>query len=371
MQHPPADLDDLAGLLSERDELDGRDSATGRVVPAEQSLHLGDAVAVQVDDGLVVEEELPLRQGGAQLDADGPPGEDGLVQRGIEDEDGVRLSAGLGLVHRGIGSPEQLIGVDLVARRLGDADAGVNRDPPVAQGDRPADGGRDTLAGAPRALRPPALLQDDRELVAAEPSCGVAAPHRPGQARADLPEHGVAGRVAHGVVDRLELVKVQAEDRERPVVPAVAGGGVGQPVAEQGPVGQAGERVVKRLVGQLVGQLRLGGNVADVGHQPGDVRIPAQVGEGHPPCAARWAWRPAPPAAGVRRSAGRAGEGGRPGVGRVSVRNLDGDGHRGTRRGRSPLPGRLQSGPTRRVEAGEQLGVAVVPVRAEHRRRRR
>jgi len=57
--------------------------------------------------------------------------------------------------------------------------------------------------------------------------------------------------VAEAVVDRLEVVEVDEEDADAAATPGRAGDRVGDAVAEEGAVGEAGERVVERLVGQL------------------------------------------------------------------------------------------------------------------------
>ena len=54
--------------------------------------------------------------------------------------------------------------------------------------------------------------QHDAELVAAEPEHHVVAPRGPRQSRSDLPQQLVAGGVAEGVVDLLEVVEVDEEE---------------------------------------------------------------------------------------------------------------------------------------------------------------
>jgi len=51
------------------------------------------------------------------------------------------------------------------------------------------------------------------------------------------------------------------------------GQGVGEPVVEQGPVRQPGQRVVERLVGQLLLECFAVADVAAVEHHPGDVGV--------------------------------------------------------------------------------------------------
>ena len=96
------------------------------------------------------------------------------------------------------------------------------------------------------------VLEQDRELVAAEPRHGVAHAQRGAQARRDRLQHPVAGGVAERVVDRLEVVEVQEQHGERPAVVASAAERVFDAIAEQRPVREVGDRVVERLVGQLL-----------------------------------------------------------------------------------------------------------------------
>ena len=97
------------------------------------------------------------------------------------------------------------------------------------------------------------VLEEDGELVAAEPRRRVARAQAPSQPIGDRAEQLVAGTVAEAVVHELEVVEVDEGDgRDRRVGPADAGQRVLDPVEEQRPVRQPGERVVERLVAQLV-----------------------------------------------------------------------------------------------------------------------
>ena len=81
----------------------------------------------------------------------------------------------------------------------------------------------------------------------------------------------VARPVAHRVVDELEVVEVDEEDAHDPR-PSSAGECPLDPVPEQHPVREPGERVVERPVGELVLQLPLLGDVAHGQHDPADGR---------------------------------------------------------------------------------------------------
>ena len=87
------------------------------------------------------------------------------------------------------------------------------------------------------------VLADDGELVAAEARHGVARPHGHHEPVAHLAQQLVADRVPELVVDRLEVVEVAVDDRDRPVVPAGAVHRLREPVVEQQPVREPGQRV--------------------------------------------------------------------------------------------------------------------------------
>ena len=155
-------------------------------------------------------------------------------------------AARLGAVHRGVGLAQHL------RRRLGlaphgDADRGRAED--LAGGDREGllpDLG-DALGDLERLLVGLDLGQHD-ELVAAQARHGVGGAHDLGQARADLDQQLVAGLVAERVVDRLEAVDVEQQHGHAEAEARGAAEGVLDAVEEQRAVGQAGERVVQRLV---------------------------------------------------------------------------------------------------------------------------
>ena len=97
---------------------------------------------------------------------------------------------------------------------------------------------------------------EDRELVAAEPGHGVAlADHRP-EPRGDQPEQLVTHVVPEGVVDLLEVVEVQQQQRD--LLPVAGQVRVPAPAQhQQGPVGQSGQGVVHGL--DVAGGGRAGG----------------------------------------------------------------------------------------------------------------
>ena len=97
-------------------------------------------------------------------------------------------------------------------------------------------------------------FDEDHELVAAEAPDGVAVPQDGREARGHRAQEFVAGLVAKGVVGVLEAVEVYEERGCGNAVAAGAGQHVVDPIEDQRTVGQAGQRVVQRLVADLVEQ---------------------------------------------------------------------------------------------------------------------
>ena len=100
---------------------------------------------------------------------------------------------------------------------------------------------------------------------------GLAQPSR------DTDQQLVAPVVAELVVDPLEAVEVDEQDRDRVVLAGREG--VGHVLLELGAVGQLGERVVQRLVGQLVVQGGQLGDVMHAHHQPAHAGVGALVAD--------------------------------------------------------------------------------------------
>ena len=185
------------------------------VLPAQQRLDALDPLAVQGELRLVVQEQLVVGlQRAAQVAEHGQPGGRGDVLLGLED-DGAGLEL-LGRVHRDVG-------VARAAPRLSVPCHGESAMPMLASTSRAtpstSKGSVQRLAQplgdrARASATPSTRRQQDGELVAAQPGDGVAvAQHRP-QPRADLAEQLVAVGVPEGVVDLLEAVEVDEQQRD-------------------------------------------------------------------------------------------------------------------------------------------------------------
>ena len=117
----------------------------------------------------------------------------------------------------------------------------------------------DALGGALGLDRRRRVLEQHRELVAAEARGEIVLAQRGAQALGDGHEQRVAGRVPERVVDALEVVEVEEHDRRRVVVARERGV---DPQREERAVGEAGQRIVARLVRQALLELRDGGQRA-------------------------------------------------------------------------------------------------------------
>ena len=153
----------------------------------------------------------------------------------------------LGLVHGDVGALQQPHRVLRVVREERDADAGVDVDVDAADRERLLERGAQPQArGAGRGLV--AGLEDDRELVAAQPRQRVVLAQQLLQPRADLAQHLVAGVVAERVVELLEAVEVDQQQRELVAVRAARLDRRVQRVDQVAAVAEAGEVVGHRLL---------------------------------------------------------------------------------------------------------------------------
>jgi hypothetical protein len=178
-----------------------------------------------------------------------------LAHRIVEDLV-ARLARLLGAVHGRIGVAQQRMGVVLARPAEADADAGRDVAALAVEHERLAQ-----RVGQPsRDLQRVGLARDagqqHGELVAAEAGDDVAGTQHAAQPLGHAAEQPVAGAVAQRVVDHLEVVEVDEQHRH-----ALALGvqRAAEALEEELAVGQARERVVVRLPGELLlGELALG-----------------------------------------------------------------------------------------------------------------
>ena len=226
---------DEPARLGDRDELAGRDEPSV-AHPANERLVADRLAGREVDDRLVVEPEVAGGDPGGEIGAELELRVRGLVHGRLVDLHAA-LAVTLGEVHRDVGVAHEFVSGLVVGRGHGHADAGVRDELVPRDVERFAERRQHALGDADRDERVRACRQGDDELVAAEAGRHVAVADRPPESLADRDQEAVAGLVAVGVVDGLEVVEVDEQDRQQAVV-----GSVGevrcQPLGEETAVGQ-------------------------------------------------------------------------------------------------------------------------------------
>jgi hypothetical protein len=197
--------------------------------------------------GWVVQDQLPAVQRPPQPAEQREPLGAVLVHgRVVDQEPDMGL---LGHVHGNVGVLEQLGGVAAVLGVDRDPDAGIQVEGHPADAEGLVER-RTELVGDRTGPVSGCARQQDRELVPAQPGNRVGSSEGPAQPLADLDEQLVAMVVAEGVVDVLEPVQVQQQQRRGAQVAVGGPDGLAHAVGEQLPVGQPGKRVVQGLADQ-------------------------------------------------------------------------------------------------------------------------
>ncbi|MNZ54499.1 hypothetical protein D3C78_724000 [compost metagenome] len=183
----------------------------------------------------------------------------------------------LGLIHGQIGSFQRLLSAlaGMLAEQ-GHADARRAAILRRLQGIRLAELGQQPHG---EALRLPGRLERARpevaeqhhELVAGQAGHGIAVAHPGEQARGHLLEQAVALVMADGVVDRLEVIQIDEQQRPQAPLPLAGALRLFQTPHEQAPVGQAGQGVEERQAPDLLLGGHAGGDVAQRRHVMGDL----------------------------------------------------------------------------------------------------
>ena len=289
--------------LGNRNEGRGRDHARGRVGPARQRFDADHGVAAGIDDRLVggaeavvsdrvqqiAFQELALRQIG--------------VHRRIVDAGAIAPFV-LGAIERHVGVAQNIAGVAGAPVNHRDADRGADIDGMAA--DRIGGAHRGDDASGDRLQRIGVRRADGQngKFIAAEPGDEIVATHHMTETLGDRENEFVADMMAERIVDVLEMVEVDEEDRRgRTAAPHFADQPL-QALAEIDAVGQAADRIVQgempqpRLAGgnrlrsaprvahdQAAEECETGDRDSDEGQNAGGdlasrpARIPGQVGD--------------------------------------------------------------------------------------------
>ena len=261
-QGPRADLQDQGALLGDRDELARREQPALGVLPAHERLDRVQRAAVERHDRLVVEPQLS----GVERAAERPLGRDALersVAKRLVEDLPVPRAALLRAVHRDVRVAQQALRVAICAAREHDADAR----------------GHDVLAcprgGTARSsacwTRSATRTAPSSEARSSQSTTNSSPPKRasvnsssPKRATVSLARRAacsrsatdsqelVAGAVPERVVDVLEPVEIEEQQRGERAVALGARQRQLEAIAEEEPVRQAGQGVVRRLVRDLL-----------------------------------------------------------------------------------------------------------------------
>ena len=211
-------------------------------LPAEQRLDSDDREVRERDDRLVFEPELIALERAAQIvlhpQARDRPAAHALVEHLVPGAASV-----LGPVHRRVRVADQLIRA-LPAGGERDPDAGRDEMLASREHERTRERSRDPLRGVDRVALGGDVLEQDSELIAPESRHRVAPAQRMLEARRRGRQQLVSDVMAEAVVDQLEVVEVEEQDRGQRPLAAQARERVLEAVDEQHPVREPGQRVV-------------------------------------------------------------------------------------------------------------------------------
>ena len=242
------------------------------MVPADERLDAQGLLGLEIDDRLIVHDELVADQGLLQVGLNFEALQRARMHERTE-ELVPGLAGGLRGVHRGVRVPDHLVGVRLSGNAERDPDGRSYEQLPSPDLERNRERRQKAISHSAGARLVGIVLQQDPELVAADPRYRVARPTLELQALGGRDQQLVPSVVPEAVVDRLEAIQVQQEDRRSAARARGTRERVIDAVAEDRAVRQPGERIVERLVRQLLLEELPVGDVARVEHEAFDGRV--------------------------------------------------------------------------------------------------
>ena len=218
--------------------------------PAKQGFEPNHAQAVERDDRLIVGGELVAAQRGPQVGLQFEPLQGRLVHEASKH--GVRTGAtALGAVHRQIRIAQHLIRVLVMRRAERDPDADAGVDLLAANEEFAQQHLVNAIGDACGVFEAGDFVQQDGELVSPQPGDRIARTQEHADPLAEFDQQLVARGVTQAVVHHLESIEVEKQHGKLARrLAAVLFQGEIEPVQEQGPVGQSGQRVVQHLMTQ-------------------------------------------------------------------------------------------------------------------------
>ena len=223
-------------LFDVRDELRRGDEPI-RMLPPHERLDRAHGAGAEVDDRLVVHDDLTALERALQILDDAP------VRPSRQC--GFLARVALRRVHLTVRLREQVVRRQPVLREQRPADRGVELDEAALDLVGPLEHlphAADQCLGLLVLRRPP---REDDELVAAHAGDGVRLADDRLEAPSDRPQHLVARFVSPDVVDALEPVEIDDEERERLPAASSASERLCDPVVEQRAIREAGQPITQ------------------------------------------------------------------------------------------------------------------------------
>jgi len=217
--HPIAHVDDQPAVFRYFDESGRRDLSMLIVAPAQQRLHSRESIVAQAKLRLEHELQPILLNRAAQAAFEFEPIPQTAAHRGRVSDHRIR-GTGLCLIHGGIGVFEYGRDIGTVFGIDGKTDARPGKELEPLVGDRLLEGGAARIGDCRREFPRRRVPQENHELIAAEAGGrqvrvrGLKAIERVRELAGDGAQDGVADRVAESVVDALEVVEIQIDDRD-------------------------------------------------------------------------------------------------------------------------------------------------------------
>ena len=221
--------------------------------PACHHLQPGQPAVLEPDHRLEIGDDASFTQRSCQHLFRRGPGLDRALFRIADD---ATAAVAFGLVHGQVGLMEQLADVRGLFRYAGHPQTDRDAQLVAHQSKRVGEAADDAVENRADILLGLAVVQIDDEFIPAQPGYHVVLPNAGLQAAAHLLEQLVAGAVAQGVVDLLEVVHID-EDQRKPgrLVAVKVSHGMVEVIHQQGPVGQLGQRIVQGVKLQPAFQL--------------------------------------------------------------------------------------------------------------------
>ena len=257
----PGQLRNQAGFFGERDELDRRNTAEFIAVPAHQRLEAAGAAA-RIDLRLIDDIKFFLLDGAAQ----GRVERQAVARRGIERfgiELELPLAQLLGMVHRRVGMAQQRFEIFAIVRIDADADAAIDAHFVAVEHDRLGHGLLNAVQDLQRVAEAAVIAKDEHELVTAVTRHGIRLAQAGLEALGGFDQQFVAGTVAKAVVHKLEVIEIDEGQRAVRALALRQTQQLLQAVLQQVAVGQAGQRIVRCLVFELLAVVVLRRDILD------------------------------------------------------------------------------------------------------------